>query len=227
MGTNNCAIQQILFVLDTSGSIGQTNFNEVTAKLSELTAFFCRPIEIAVMTFDHEYFVEFCFNKYENDCCGRKSASHAISSIPYTRQGQSGTRWTHTAGAARCVCNHMLHSICGFRDDCKSVTVVFLTDGHANDPAKNVCTEIRCLHNQTGVETFAIGIGNSEVLKLKCMLSNPMLNEYRLFNFPTFEQFNAHFTKLIIKLVDPQSVYECADTSTDPTVGTTNDRVRC
>lgn len=75
------SIQHILFVLDTSGSISVSEFNRVTAVLSDLVLFFCKPIKVAVMTFDHEYFVEFCFNCFDNTCGGRVETREAIQNI--------------------------------------------------------------------------------------------------------------------------------------------------
>ena len=87
-------------------------FNRVTSLFGQLPHYFCKPIKIAVMTFDHEYFVKFCFDKFENTEAGRMKAGEAISYIPYIRKGQENeTRWTHTAGAARCACDYMLTPI--------------------------------------------------------------------------------------------------------------------
>ena len=141
---SNCEYQHILFVLDTSGSIGAEEFKNVTNLLGQLTPLFCKPIKIAVMTFDHEYFVEFCFNEYDNSNIGRINAGAAISSIQYIRDGQGpGTRWTHTAGAVQCVCNYILSPLCHLEvapNGCIDVDVVFITDGRANDPSRDVRT---------------------------------------------------------------------------------------
>ena len=216
----NCEYQHILFVLDTSGSIGQEDFDRVTGLLGSLTTFFCNKLKIAVMTFDHEYFVEFCFDEHDNTDLGRQNAGIAISSIPYIRPGQGNeTRWTHTAGAAQCVCEYMLTPTCGLDDpaaDC--INVIFVTDGRANDPTLNVCTEIDCLHNRRGVDTFAIGIGNRNELKLECMRENDLrLDEYHLFNFETFDELEEQFQLIIRRLRSPTNTdYLCADTATNP-----------
>ena len=216
----NCEYQHILFVLDTSGSIGQEDFDRVTSLLGQLTTLFCKKLKIAVMTFDHEYFVEFCFDEYDNTDLGRKNAGTAISSIPYIRPGPgSGTRYTHTAGAAQCVCEYMLTPTCDFDDpaaDC--INVIFITDGQANDPTLNVCTEIDCLHNRRGVDTFAIGIGNRNELKLECMRENDLrLDEYHLFNFETFDELEKQFKLIIRRLSNVTNTdYMCPDTATDP-----------
>jgi hypothetical protein len=51
---SSCEIQHVLFVLDTSGSIGQADFTTITNVLANLTDLFCDGVRIAVMTFDHE-----------------------------------------------------------------------------------------------------------------------------------------------------------------------------
>ena len=185
-----CEYQHILFVLETSGSIGADDFNRVTSLLGKLPPFFCKPFKISVMTFDHEYFVEFCFDEFENMELGRVRAGEAISSIPYIREGQGDeTRWTHTAGAARCACDYMLTPTCGLHVATDCIAVVFITDGRANDPTPDVCNDIRCLHRRRGVNTYAIGIGD---LKLDCMIENNLsLEENNLFNFPTFDEFES------------------------------------
>ena len=190
--------------------------------LGNLTTLFCDPTKIAVMTFDHEYFLEFCFDDYESSRAGLINAGKAISAIPYIRPGQgSGTRWTHTGGAVQCVCDHILHSDCGFHfDDQFDVSVctphakvIFLTDGHANDPDPiEVCDKVECLHNTTGVDIFAIGIGGPDKLKLQCMNNNPMLDQYRVFNFTDFMEFQDNFKKLQDRLIYDHPNYMCVPT---------------
>ena len=188
-------MQHILFVLDTSGSIPEATFNMVTSVLSNLVLFFCNPIKISVMTFDHEYYVEFCFNCYDNTCAGRLAARTAMTNIDYDFN-RSGTRYTHTGGAAQCVCDFMLDLTCGLPPTANCIDVIFLTDGRSNDPNRNVCQDIRCLHNRFGVTTYAIGIANALQSELEC-ISDADPGEYHLFNFDTFDQFNATFHQLV------------------------------
>ena len=208
----------ILFVLDTSGSVRVTFFNRVTALLSQLVALFCDPIKIAVMTFDHEYFVEFCFDEHNNTALGRYQAGEAIRNISYIREGQGpGTRWTHTAGAAQCVCNYMLTSACRLPVAANCIDVVFLTDGRSNDPSLNVCTEIRCLHNRRGVNTFAIGIANFLMQELECIVDPDLgLDDYHVFDFLSFDEFEEEFQTLLNLLLSSPDVDDGADDDDDP-----------
>ena len=215
-----CEVQHILFVLDTSGSIGEDDFNTVTRVLGMLVPLFCKPIKIAAMTFDHEYYVEFCFNDYDNTGGGRVLAGEAIGNIPYIRPGQgSETRWTHTAGAAQCVCDYV------FRDrgcDIGStaapcVDVVFFTDGHANDPVENICETVQCLHGIRNVNTYTISVGDPNTLKLDCMEENDLkFDEYHLFNFENISVLEDQLNLIISRFISDPFSYECASTFIDP-----------
>ena len=215
-------LQHILFVLDTSGSVGQANFERVTRTLGNLTTLFCKDIKIAVMTFDHEYYVEFCFDKHAtNSHTGRIQAGNEIKAIPYVRPGQgSGTRWTHTAGAAQCACEYMLNptrNCLNVSDPAECVSVVFVTDGRANDPTLDVCTEIRCLHRRRGVDTFAIGIGNRDDLQLRCMREDDLgLDEYHLFNFESFAELEEQFELITRRIVTDYVNYPCPNIRNNP-----------
>ena len=211
-------IQHILFVLDTSGSISETEFYRVTNVLSELVLFFCKPIKMAVMTFDHEYFVEFCFNCFQNTCSGRQDTRHAFLAIVYGAN-RSGTRFTHTGGAAQCVCDVILTPSCGLDPAATCVDVVFITDGRSNDPNRDICTDILCLHNRFGVNTFALGIENYYYPELQCITdddNNIGGDAFHLFDFPTFDAFEETFQNLTAVLAsgssDPNGdPYVCID----------------
>ena len=171
--SHNCYMddtQYILFVLDTSGSIGPYDFEMMTETLSKLVHRFCKPIKIAAMTFSgshssssHMHSSEFCFNCYDNDCDGRDNARDAMRNITY-RGGL-----TFTGGATYCVCNFMLTPACGFPDlvrprngEVRCLDVVYLTDGKSNGPIP-VRDAVNCLYNleNTDLNVYAIGIGNN------------------------------------------------------------------
>ena len=193
--------QYILFVLDISGSIGKTAFDSVTEALSRLVPFFCRQIKVAVMTFNHNYYVEFCFNCFDNTCDGRNTTREAIKNIRY-----HGGR-THTAGAVKCVCDFMLSDSCGFDQDAKCIDVVFITDGKSNDPSSEICAEVQCLHDHSkfDINTYAIGITDKvDEAELECItnLSYEYNNvtHFNLFLFDTFAQFERTVGELIFVL---------------------------
>jgi len=136
----NCPYRSILFVLDTSGSIGRENFARMTTAVSSLVTLFCAPTQFAVMTIGDLLRLEFCFNCFNNSFVGRRAAGQAIMNARYRGGG------TNTGEAVRCVCNELLdYRKCGlWRDSC--IDVIFITDGYSNG-ALDVCSEVQCLHN--------------------------------------------------------------------------------
>ena len=157
-------IQYILFLLDTSGSIGSADFQRMTTAIGRINRYFCRPIRVAAMTFSRTFHLEFCFDCYDNTCGGRFAASNAMAGIRY-RGGN-----THTGGATKCACNFLLSQSCGLPANPACISVVYITDGHSNGP-HNVCNEVQCLHSRSEVETFAIGIGNYNKDELDCIIN--------------------------------------------------------
>ena len=91
----------ILFILDTSGSIGIGNFQNMTASLSKLVNRFCKRIKIAAMTFSDYHHIEFNFNCFDNTCDGRRETRDAMKSIRY-RGGL-----TYTGEATLCACTSL------------------------------------------------------------------------------------------------------------------------
>ena len=185
--SSNCheGTRHVLFMLDTSGSIGAYNFNRMTSALSTLVHYFCKPTKIAVMTFSDEHFIEFCFNCFDNDCEGRDNASDAMWTVHY-RGGL-----THTGAATECACDRMLRPECGFPDLTTStgvcLDVIYVTDGMSNDPRSDptinvVCEKVQCLYDlqKRGVDltVYAFGITNYNDEELDC------ITRYRSTNVP-------------------------------------------
>lgn len=199
--------QHILFMLDTSGSIGATNFHTMTSQLGLLVRLVCKPVKIAVVTFNHNYHVEFCFNCFDNTCTGRLSTYIAMSNITY----QGG--WTHTGGAAKCACDVILNETCGVDRTASCIDVVLITDGHSNDPSREVCREIQCLHTRFGVNTYAIGIGNRvNQAELNCIHNTS--NVMSIFSYNSFNYFSTSLNETI-KRLNSTTNYTCIDPHTE------------
>ena len=170
----------------------------MTAALGLLVPLFCKPIKIAVMTFDHKFYVEFCFDCFDNTCGGRVAAGNAISSIPYNRPGNTGIRYTHTGGATQCICDFVLKPTCGLHRRASCIDVVYITDGRSNDPNRDVCKVVKCLHNRRGVNTYAIGIGRAYQPELECIIDDDInQGAFHLFNFDSFTEFEEILYQII------------------------------
>ena len=96
--------------------------------------------------------------------------------------------FTHTAGATLCACHVLLSQACGLPPTASCISVVYITDGRSNDPVREVCKEVQCLHNRVGVETFAIGTGNRvSQSELECIAR--FSNTTSIFHFRDFKDF--------------------------------------
>ena len=186
-----CDDRYILFVLDTSGSIGNTTFAYTVESLSNLSSMFCKKAKIAAISFGSHIYHEFCFNCFGNDDEFRDQLKNAISSIPY----RGGT--TNTGRALKCVCDKILTTACGLPNkekykECPApIDVVVLTDGDSNGPL-DVCQAAKCLHDQElyDVNTFAIGLNNFNHAELDCIVDQHNLDVKNIFYMEDFDEFH-------------------------------------
>ena len=214
-------IRHVLFMLDTSASINETDFKNMIPSLGKLVRHFCNPIRIATLVFNHEQHLKFCFDCYDNNCAGRIEAQNAIQSIRY-RAGL-----THTAAATRCACETVLTPACGFitdADERACLDVVYITDGQSNDPVLDVCETVKCLNNMgnTDLSIYVFGLGNEvNYDELNCIGSirndsTGYINQYvnRIFQQVSFPEFSQAIEALTNTFENPPigidiSEYDC------------------
>ena len=202
---NSCSGQNqyVLFVLDTSGSIRSSNFARMTEAVATLSTLFCNPVQTAVMTFSRTFKLEFCFNCF--DSSNRQSQTDAIRNIPYRGGG------TNTGGAARCVCDELLDLSCGLPSDASCIDVIFITDGHSNDPSLEICDEVKCIHNHTTINTHSIGIGGINHTELACIEETDGVNS--AFEYDSIDKFTEAIETIINKFMTKPDDYMCTDTT--------------
>ena len=197
--TSTCHDRYLLFMLDTSGSIGKSTFTRMVNKLSLLAPLFCDNTKIAAMTFGSQIYHEFCF-----DCHNPIHLSSAIASIKY--HGGS----TKTGRAVKCACDKILTIPCGLpsRDDYQNcpapIDVIVITDGYSNGPL-DVCAQAKCLHQQSfyDVNTFTIGVGNYNQRELDCIVDKNDLNLSHIFNMESFDDLEEFITQVLQYLQTP------------------------
>ena len=195
----------MVFVLDTSGSIGPANFQKMTNAISNFVPLLCDNIKIAIISYSDDIHVEFCFNCYNlcndtDNCWDRWKARNTIRGIQY-RGGL-----THTGVASRCVYDYILDpsSGCGADVSSNCLDIIYVTDGHSNGPLRHpqTCEEATCLRNHPTwcgkVNTYAIAIGSGvNRNEINCITQN---DEDSVFNVDDFEQFNNLIRKTTDKL---------------------------
>ena len=206
---NSCSGQNqyVLFLLDTSGSIGLDNFVKMREAVATLSTLFCKPVQIAVMTFGNTFKLEFCFNCFDSsDRNSRIARFNAIRNIPY-RGGA-----TYTGGAARCVCDELLDPSCGLPSDASCIDVIFITDGRSNDPSLQICDEVKCIHDHmryATINTHSIGIANANQAELGCIEKTDGVNS--AFDYDSFEEFEDAIENIIKRFSTGEST--CVDTT--------------
>ena len=143
----------VLFVLENSGSIGKSEFNDVKAATADLVPLLC-DAKVAVMTYSTNVYCEICYNCNQGS---QTALRQAILSIQY-RGGL-----TASGDTIRCACDYMLNSPCKFNRNIYNplaVDVIFLTDGRSNR-GEDVCKATKCLDTISNVNVFPIAVGNN------------------------------------------------------------------
>ena len=214
---SNGDTQYVLFILDSSGSISQSDFAEMKAAVSKLVPLFCKKVKTALINFSSDIRLEYCFDCFANTFFGRYAASVAINATEYLGQ------CTNSAATARCVCDNILDSSCGISSTPECLDVIFITDGRSNDPNLRVCNEIRCLHNQAGINTYAIGIGGYDRDELECIDNTS--DDFGTFEYETFQEFKESIDNVLALVMDATlsgNYHSCATRNVDfsPTGGT-------
>ena len=77
-------VQHVLFVLESSGSIGQENYDKMKTAVATLTSLFCKEVQFALLTFSSHLNLDFCFNCYSRN---KVLAAQAILNATYQHGG--------------------------------------------------------------------------------------------------------------------------------------------
>ena len=213
---NKCDLRSMVFVLDTSGSIGEVNFQRMLNATANFVPLLCDNMKIAIISYSHNIHVEFCFNCYDlcnsTDCdTDRWNVVSAIQGIQY-RAG-----WTSTGVASRCVYDYILDpsSGCGANVSSNCLDIIYVTDGHSNGPLRypQTCEEATCLRNHPTwcgkVNTYAIAIGSRvNRNEINCITQN---DEDSVFNVDDFTQFQELIKHAYDHLSAHSNEYTCVE----------------
>ena len=140
----------IVFLLDSSGSIGAEHFKKELGFIAEFAKHYVigpTNVQIGIVTFTSKVRNEFNMNTYKNI----NDLEREVMQISY----EGGP--TRTDEGLRYVRMNSFKSSSGDRNNVPNVLIV-ITDGLSNDRLSTY-TESSLLHSTTHIETFAIGIG--------------------------------------------------------------------
>ena len=144
----------LVFALDTSGSIGSDNFNNAKQSIENIVSSLQigpNNTRVAVITYSTNVRLLFNLNTHRDN----ESLIQAIRRIPYT----GGL--TNTAEAIKVLRSGILSETLGVRPSNETTQIaIIMTDGRSNLP--NVTKEeAELLHNETDFKVFAVGVGDA------------------------------------------------------------------
>ncbi|XP_076071897.1 matrilin-1-like isoform X2 [Mytilus galloprovincialis] len=163
--SGNSLLKDVVYVIDRSGSVTESNFNEAVNFIYMVTEYLTignAAILVSIVTYSDSNRLEFALNRYSTNT----SLLAAINGL----SGTITTGGTNTGEALQYVQSDVLQTTNGARTGVDKVVVV-LTDGASNgaiDPG----TAADSLRSE-GVEVFAVGIGTSHLNELQDIANDP------------------------------------------------------
>ncbi|XP_052786279.1 cartilage matrix protein-like [Mya arenaria] len=161
----NCAAKaDVAFILDSSGSIGATNYQKMLQFVRDVTSKFDvgpDKVRIATEIFSDRTFPQFNLNRYTT----QQQVDQAIANIPY----KQGT--TNTGQALHDAYTTIFNQNNGDRPGIPNIAIV-VTDGRSTN-RPNTLAEAQKLRN-SGVQVFAVGVGGGvDTSELNAIASDP------------------------------------------------------
>jgi len=159
-------VQDIVFVIDTSGSIGSSRFQLIREFTASITTELIRNSPrsaVGVILFGSSAYIRFNLQTHTS----LNTLLSAINLLPY-----SGGL-TDTAGALRLLLSSARSGALGLRSDSSPVAIV-ITDGRSNSQSATL-SAAAALHASNIFDVFAVGVDGADVTELQAIASNPEL----------------------------------------------------
>ncbi|KAK3591356.1 hypothetical protein CHS0354_040317 [Potamilus streckersoni] len=175
----------IVFLLDSSDSVGTTNFQKMRDFVTKFTESFPigpNAVQIGVVTFSTTPTNVFNLNTYQN----KTAMLNAINKIPYDSGG------TRTDLALQYVTRNSFTKPAGDRDKVANILIV-MTDGQSSNPSLTL-VETQKLH-QLNVKVFAIGIGIGVNKTELGHIASDAQHVFTVDNFNSLKLLNAELRK--------------------------------
>ena len=174
-------VQDVIFVIDTSGSIGSSNFQlikEFTASIAtELNHNSLQNAFGIILFNDHPYVQLFKLQAYTN----LFTLLSAIDQLPY----DGGL--TNTAEALTLLLLTAQNGTLGLRDSSAKVAIV-ITDGHSDSQSATI-SAAAALHASNIFDVYAVGVDGADLTGLEVIASSPeFVHSTSLFNKAGLQQ---------------------------------------
>ena len=194
----DCHNRSVLFVVDSSHSVGYDLFKEISSSLSHFVKHLCGNVQFGLVKYSSAAYLEFCFDCFSNN--EREKLQERIINMKYL--GHT----SFTGYATRCVNSFMFDGSgsCGEHDG-RCVDIIFVTDGLSSDRAFiNVCDQVECLHRNPHISDklniYALNIGDSAQEEAECITkySNKLRDgSPPIFNFDSVDDLIVQVNKMI------------------------------
>jgi len=170
----------LVFVLDTSGSIGNDDFQfvrEFVANVSMALSISSTRSQVAVILYSSNAQIHFNLTMHRNIT----ALNDGIESIPYLGGG------TNTAGALNLLQLSYFDGSLGIRDGYAHYAVVF-TDGESNNQNATI-DAANSLHSNTDFQVYSVGISGAQNIEL-IAIATESSNVFSASSFAAFQQFS-------------------------------------
>ena len=154
----------MVFVIDTSGSIGFSNFQLIREFTANITAELFRNSprsSVGVILFASSAYIQFNLQTYTS----LNSLLLAINRLPYSGGG------TDTAEALTLLLSTAQNGVLGLRSDSSKVAIV-ITDGQSSSRTAT-SSAAAALHASNTFDVYAIGIDGAYLPELQGIASSP------------------------------------------------------
>ena len=154
----------MVFVIDTSFSIGSTRFQLIRKFTANITAeLICNSprSSVGVILFDRIAHMQFNLQAYSNS----SALLSAINNLPY-----SGRPRTDTAEALTLLLSTAQNGALGLRSDSSKV-MIFITDGRSDDKSETF-TAADALHASNIFNIVTVGISGADMTELQRIASS-------------------------------------------------------
>ena len=157
-------VQDVVFVIDTSGSIGSSRFQlikELVANITTEIVYSSPRSAVAVILYASSAYIQFNLQAYTT----LSSLLSAINQLPYTGGG------TDTAEALTLLLSSAQSGVLGLRSDSAKIAIV-ITDGRSNSQSATLHAA-DVLHASNIFDIYAVGVDGADMTELEGIASSP------------------------------------------------------
>ena len=160
----NNVVQDMVFVIDTSGSIGSARFQLIKELVANITTEIISSSPrsaVAVILYASSAYIQFNLQAYTT----LSSLLSAINQLPYSGGG------TDTAEALTLLLSSAQSGILGLRSDSEKIAIV-ITDGRSSSQSATLYAA-DVLHASNIFDIYAVGVDGADLIELEGIASSP------------------------------------------------------